>query len=916
MGRVRDLRRLRKALGEAPAVVLVGGEAGIGKTRLVREFAGAAGVRVLSGGCVEFGADGLPFAPFSAALRGLVREVGVEGIRGFLPEVQGLGRLLPEFGEVGEGGGESRARMFESVLTLLERLGPVALVIEDAHWADRSSRDLLEFLIRNLGGSVLIVVTYRSDALDRGHPLRGLLAELARVPVVERIELRRFTRAETRRLLQQALGREPDELVVEQVFRRSEGNPLFAEALAGIDGRMLPDSLRDLLLIGFQRLPEESQELLRVAAAGGTRFEHGLLSAVAGLGDAELSRALRPAVAANILVADSEGYAFRHSLIREAVYEELLPGELNGLHVRYAEALTERPSLVAPGRAAGERAYHWYAAHEPAKALQSAWEAADEAERQFAHAEALHMLERVLELWERVPDGQRLAVRHMDVLMRAADSAQLGGEEERGAQFATEALKEAETPAERAKLLAMRGLLSLAQARIEGMDDMREAIAALPEGRVKARALAQYAVRLNKLSGGMAETHAAVEEALRIGRAHDDMTPVVSALITKGLRHPGPDTERLAMFDEIEPLLPRSDDYDDVLRLELARSHVLEGMGRHEDAIRVARLGIAKAETYGLIRTTGTVLGINVAEPMIALGRWDEALAVIERAIERRPLRRHQAGLRFMAGAVHTARGDLDVAAALLAAAWTTTTDGPLRRAEDYLPVVQMEVTLRLAEGRPDLALAAAAPLTERADMADEARYTWPALVAAAVASATPEEIAPFAARAETLEVRGELQRAHRLTFDAHAARVRREPEDWAAVREAWRSLSRPYDLAKALYRSAEHAAASGDRDEALCFLAEAASLAESLRAAPLAAEVTALRSRLGTATPAHGLTPRELEVLRELATGRSNREIAEHLFISAKTVSVHVSNILAKLHATTRTEAATTAHHLGLLPA
>ncbi|ROO85021.1 regulatory LuxR family protein [Actinocorallia herbida] len=910
------MKRLRKALAEVPSIVLVGGEAGIGKTRLVREFAEHAGATVLSGGCVELGSDGLPFAPFSAALRGLVREVGVERVRELLPGASGLARLLPEFGEAGEAGGESRARMFELVLTLLERLGPVVLVIEDAHWADRSSRDLLEFLIRNLGGRVMIVVTYRSDALDRAHPLRGLLAELARVQFVERIELRRFTRAETRRLLHQTLGREPDEALVEQVFQRSEGNPLFAEALAGIDGRLLPDSLRDLLLIGFQRLPEETRELLRVAAAGGTRFAHGLLTAVAGLDDMALNRALRPAVAANVLVADGDGYSFRHSLIREAVYDDLLPGELNGLHVRYAEALTAQPSLVAPGRAAGERAYHWYAAHEQAKALESAWEAAEDAARQFAHAEALRMLERVLELWDRVPDGRRAPVRRLEVLSRAADFAAMAGEEERGIQFATEALKEAETPEERAKLLGVRGHLALGQNRLEGLDDMRGAIAALPEGKVKARALAQLAVRLNKLPHGMPETTASVEEALRIGWKVDDMTAVASALITRALRHPVPDAERLAMLDEVEPLLSRSDDYDDVLRLELARSHVLEGMGRHEDAIRVARLGIAKAEAYGLIRTTGTVLGINVAEPMIALGRWDEALAVIERAIERRPLRRHRAGLRFMAGAVHIARGELDVADVMLASAWATTTDGPLRRAEDYLPIVHMEITLRLAEGRPDLALAAAARLIEPADMSDETRYTWPALVAAVSACATPGDLAPFEARAAAMEARGELQRAHRLTFEAHAARIRREPQDWAPVRQAWTDLSRPYDLAKALHHSAEHAAASGDRAAALAFLAEAAPLAESLRAKPLSAQITALRSRLRTTSPAHGLTPRELEVLRALATGRSNREIAEALFISAKTVSVHVSNILAKLHAATRTEAVATAHQEGFLSA
>ncbi|GAA3201706.1 LuxR family transcriptional regulator [Actinocorallia longicatena] len=909
------MKRLRKALTDAPAAVLVGGEAGIGKTRLVREFGAQAGVRVLSGGCVELGSDGLPFAPFSAALRSLVREIGADGVRELLPGASGLARLLPEFGDADVTTVESRARLFELVLTLLERLAPMVLVVEDAHWADKSSRDLLEFLIRNLGGQVLVVVTFRSDALDRGHPLRPLLAELARVDMVDRIDLRRFTRAETRRLLHQVLGRGPEERITDQVFARSEGNPLFAEALAEIGGRMLPDSLRDLLLVSFQKLPEETQELLRVAAAGGTRFEHELLSAVVGMDDAELSRCVRPAVAANVLSVDGDGYAFRHALIREAVYDDLLPGELSRLHRRYAEALTERPALVAPGRAAGERAYHWYAAHELAKALESAWEAGEEAIRQFAHAEALRMLERVLELWDRVPEADRIGVRHFEVLSRAVELARFAGEDARGVKLATEALKEAETPAERASLLGMRGWLLYDQNRPEGFDDLRDTIDMLPDENVaRARALAMLAVNLSKLAGRGPEARAAAEEALVVARKIGDATAEASALITLAVRSAEPDEERMRQLDAIEPLICHIEDYDEVLRLELARSHVLEGMGRHEDAIRVARLGVAKAKKFGLMRTTGTVLGINMAEPMVALGRWPEALEIIALALERRPLRRHEGGLRFLAATIHIARGDLDRAAADLAAAWEVCAMGRLRRSEEHLPLIHTEILMRLAEGRPDLALAAAEPLRTHADMSDEARYTWPGLAAVASACTNAGEFAPYAARAASLEVRGCLQQAHRLTFDAHAARIRGEEPDWDSVRKAWEELSHPYDLAKALYHSAEHAAANGSRDQALAWLEESVELAAPLGAAPLLARVQSLRSRLGTAAPAHGLTPRELEVLRELASGRPNREIAETLFISAKTVSVHVSSILTKLGTATRGQAAARARQLGIL--
>ncbi len=205
VGRAGQLTALDAALAEAgqghPSAVIVGGEAGVGKSRLVREFgarARHAGARVLTGGCLELGADSLPFTPFTAVLRELVRDLGAAGVAGLLPagSSRELARLLPEFGAPAgpDGAGEARARLFEQMLLVLERLaeaGPVVLVIEDMHWADQSTRDLLAFLIRNqptLDG-VLIVVTYRSDDLHRTHPLRPLLAELGRVDWVTRMDL-------------------------------------------------------------------------------------------------------------------------------------------------------------------------------------------------------------------------------------------------------------------------------------------------------------------------------------------------------------------------------------------------------------------------------------------------------------------------------------------------------------------------------------------------------------------------------------------------------------------------------------------------------------------------------------------------------------------------------------------------------
>jgi predicted ATPase len=355
------------ARGGAPGAIMLGGEAGVGKTRLIREFAErarTAGARILTGGCLQLHTSDLPFAPFTAMLRQLVREIGVDGIAELLPGgTAGLSPLLPEFGEPEAAGREERARLFELVLTMLERLAaraPLVVVIEDAHWADRSTRDLLAFLVRSLGAgtALLLIVTYRSDELRRDHPLRLLLAELDRVDRVTRYEVPRLSQREVAELLTGILGRPPATDLVTEAYRRSAGNPLFVEALVDCeDGTVatdLPESLRDLLVAGTQRLPEETQEILRMASAGGSHIEHRLLAAVCGRDDAALSRGLRPAVAANVLVVDGDGYAFRHDLIREAIHEDLLPGEHTRLHTRYAEALESDPSLVPSGRAAVE----------------------------------------------------------------------------------------------------------------------------------------------------------------------------------------------------------------------------------------------------------------------------------------------------------------------------------------------------------------------------------------------------------------------------------------------------------------------------------------------------------------------------------------------------------------------------------
>jgi predicted ATPase len=208
VGRTEELRRLEAALERAgagePAITLLGGEAGVGKTRLVGELAARAekaGARVLVGGCIELGDGALPYAPIVEALRHLPRTLDPASLRALAgPAHAELAGLLPELGDGPPGlgdpqgmAGHGQARLFELVLGMLDRLGreqPLLLVVEDLHWADRSTRDLLAFLVRNLrAGRVLLVATYRSDELHRRHPLRPFLAELARSGRADRVEL-------------------------------------------------------------------------------------------------------------------------------------------------------------------------------------------------------------------------------------------------------------------------------------------------------------------------------------------------------------------------------------------------------------------------------------------------------------------------------------------------------------------------------------------------------------------------------------------------------------------------------------------------------------------------------------------------------------------------------------------------------
>jgi DNA-binding CsgD family transcriptional regulator/tetratricopeptide (TPR) repeat protein len=418
------------------------------------------------------------------------------------------------------------------------------------------------------------------------------------------------------------------------------------------------------------------------------------------------------------------------------------------------------------------------------------------------------------------------------------------------------------------------------------------------------------------------------------------------------------------VLTEARAAATRAGAYRWLLRAAVTESDVLEGIGEHEQAASVAREGIAAARVQGLARTIGAILAINLAEPLVSLGRWDEAADVIERALQLVPVPLRRSSLWRLSGDVALARGDL-AAAAEATASIRAVVEGVAFKDERQPPLARLEAELRLAQHRPAEALSTVECALDRWSVLASGRNAWPLMVAgaracAAAGEARDQAITTRAAllrdrlgtEAGKLEAQGRLERAHQLTFAAELMRAGRAlatapasegPRDapgpghlrdaWDGAAQAWESLSEPYPLAVALFRAAEAALGDGDHDGAAARLRRAAAVAGQLGAVPLSEDIALLarRARIGLGDNAGasaaghagdgqiperdrlGLTAREFEVLRLVSAGRSNREIAGELFISAKTASVHVSNILGKLGVASRGEAAAAAHRLRL---
>ncbi len=1006
LGRADELARLHAwlagALDERPVGVLVAGEAGVGKSRLLGEllrFADLAGARVLEGGCLPAG-EATPYVPIVSILRSLSRAVPHDELAAVLgPGRADLGRLAPELLEdpapgsmpVQEGDPAAQARLFERVAGALDRLArstPLVVAIEDVQWIDHSSRDVVDFIVRGLRDQrILLVMTLRTDEGEANVDLQAWVAEIARLPRVEQVDLGPLPRHDVAALIATITGREPAAGLVDRLASRSNGNPFLVEELAHAveagdgdqDGSSLPAHLRGLLLARVAGLDEEAQAVLRAASAIGTRVDDALLADALELPGSRLASVLRSAVGRGLLVRTDDGteagrgYAFRHALLREAVYGELFPGERLRLHGAFAVALERRAQRDPSSVAAGALAHHWDAAGEPARALPAHLAAARDAVRMFAFAEARGHAERALELWGRSGDaGAAAEIDLAGVLERAAEAAALEGDYAAALARVDRAIELVDATAEPARMTILRqhqrwllwqtGDIEAAGAAVqEALHDIPED----PPSARRAKALAD-AAGLDMLGGHPRRALAGAREAIRVARAASALPEEALALGVQGLAMAGlGDVEGgVASLRDGMQIARILGSVDGLALGYMNLASLLDRVGRTHEALAAALEGYASVERSGLARTFGGYLLAHSARMHLHLGTWEQAGHLVEEGLALGPVARARLFLLVQRARLAAAQGRAEIAAAAVAGVMELEADlGPTEHSASVLEArIEVATTAgRLTEARdvvdealriptagrqPDPALAWVGALAMRieADAAEDARLRRDAGAEAEARGRAlaivgwlrgwlpAGDLANQEAAARRLEPRAAAIVA---LLEAEHGRLVGEPDPaaWLAAAEAFSAIGRPYTIAYARFRLAASHLARGERAPAAAALAEAHTVARRLGALPLAAAVERLAraSRIDLPVPppaagaqerqvapvpaALGLTRRERDVLALLAAGRPDREIAVVLGIRPGTARAHVSRVVAKLGVAGRVEASIAAMRLGLGP-
>lgn len=972
VGRVEELATLAELIGvgeTAHGAVLLGGDAGAGKSRLVTELtarAGADGWSVLVGHCLDFGDSSPPYLPFSEALGRLDASdpATAEQLVAAFPAIAGLlpsRRMLSGSDNAPEP--TARAALFDALHGALSRLSetdPLLVIIEDVHWADQSTRDLLRFLFsRQFSTPVAILATYRSDDLHRQHPLRPALAEWVRLPTVTRLQLGPLTDNDARDLVRTLHPGALSDKELRHILARAEGNPFFIEELVAaseVSGGMLPADLSDLLLVRLEQLSEDGRRAVRAASVAGRRVTHALLAQGTDLGEVELDAALRSAVEANILVAlGADGYGFRHALLAEAIYQDLLPGERVRLHAAFAAAIA---SHMVEGSAA-ELSRHARASHDLATAARASVEAGDEAMAIGGPEEAIRHYELALDL---LADPRVAAevtataaakgtdpIEQVGLVIRASNAAAAAGHQFRAVALAhaqLESMGDETPPMDRVRLIYTLVTTALViDSNIDVLALTTEAVRLLgeePPTTMRAHILNVHA-RANADRSRDSDAAKWATEALQIAR--DLNLPAVATDATLLLarldeRSGSPDRAETAIAAAIKEARAAGESLAELRGLySLAFLHY--GQGRISVAIELFREAAERAlalgrqwAPYGL---DSVVFGAIAA---YVNGDWDLATSMVRKG--QRPPELAEAFFRAIRLEIAAGRGDLDALATFprVKAMWELDGLVAITSGAAAVELYGYSGDLEAALRAHDETVEHVSTLWRRPGF--QARVRFAALllghIANAASVATAAERADLVRRADALAAEAaEIMAAGDHTgpelaawydrTNAEAARVRWQagigaPELdelvtlWQQSVGSFERFGHVHETARSRARLAAVLNAAGRQAEAATAAAAARDVAVHLRARPLIEELRALTGAESAvrSRDAESLTPRERDVLIQVATGRSNREIAQQLFISAKTVSVHISNVLAKLNAASRTEAVAVARRRGLI--
>ncbi|GAA3552662.1 helix-turn-helix transcriptional regulator [Microlunatus spumicola] len=963
VGRAHELDELADLAGVVepphPGVVLLGGDAGIGKSRLLTalgERAVGAGREVAVGHCLDLGGSPVPYLPFTE-LAGRLAAVRPGPVAELVAQHPSLRRLVSSGTATASVEPADRGIFFAAVHATLSTLAgeqPLLVVVEDLHWADQSTYDLLTFLLtRGFSAPVGLVGSYRSDDLHRRHPLRPLLAAWNRLAGVRRLELGPLPDDDVRTLVGSLRAGPTSATQLQDVIDRAEGNAFFAEELvAAIGTSDTPRDLADLLLLRVDQLDPDARLVARALAVGGHRLADALLAEVTGLGPDRFEVAVRAALDRNVLLSDRDGYGFRHSMLGEAVEADLLPGERARLHDAFVRALAGRTERGV----SADLARHALAAGRLPEAFLASVHAGDEAAAVGGPDEAARHYARALDLVAagRVdPAAVEPPVERVGLVERAVGATSAAGMARRAEALAAaelDALPFDAPPTDRARLLV--ALLEAAEAYETTADLMALAgeaerlVPVEPPTALRARTVAALAVVLvsegsTDAAVSWAEEGLAMPPDLRPG----ETTVKLRSVLAKATERRGDSAGSERILGELAAAAHAAGDPAE-FRIRHQLGGVLLELGRMPEAFESYRLAAQQSAALGRpfapyggeARAFAGLVGYQ-------LGRWDEALAIARADVDQAPSL-PAAALTAVELLVRAGRGDRDGWPALLERT------RPEWSAEGMVAVQSAAAAIDLHGDAGDLDGALA--VHDAVVRAMTALWRTPAFqgrirltglllgqLAPLVAGLVPERRAALldlgdrlAAEAEDATEMGR----HRVPGPegrAWLARVRAErlrlgwlssrPADadelriaWSSSVEAFAAYGHVFETARSQARLAVALRATGQEAEAAAAADAALAVARSLGARPLLDEVRPLIGRTA-ASGAGGpggdvLTPREAEVLGLVADGASNRDVGLRLFISTKTASVHVSNILAKLGARSRTEAVSIARRRGLL--